>query len=123
MATAFLDPVINALSTDKAHGIEPKRMADMLQMSLGEIAELAGVHRTTLARNPGSPEVQAKLGPIATILSRATDMGGGLSKAVLWFRHQPIAAFGYKRAVDIVQAGEAAQILAWLDALEDGAYA
>lgn len=123
MATAFLDPVINALSADEAHGIEPKRLADMLQMSLGEIAELAGVHRTTLARNPGSPEVQAKLGPIATILSRATDMGGGLSKAVLWFRHQPIAAFGYKRAVDIVQVGEATQILAWLDALEDGAYA
>lgn len=123
MATVFLDPVIDALSADKAHGIEPKRLADMLQMSLSEIAELAGVHRTTLARNPGSPEVQAKLGPIATILSRATDMGGGLSKAVLWFRHQPIAAFGYKRAVDIVQAGEVAQILAWLDALEDGAYA
>lgn len=123
MAATLLDPVIDALSGTKSAGIEPKRLADMLQMTQTEVADLAGVHRTTLARNPGSPEVQSKLGPIATILSRASDMGGGLSRAVIWFRHQPIAAFGYKRAVEIVEAGEAEQVLLWLDALEDGAYA
>ncbi|MBK7162381.1 MAG: DUF2384 domain-containing protein [Sphingomonadales bacterium] len=123
MVATLLDPVIDALSGDKSAGIEPKRLADMLQMTQAELADLAGVHRTTLARNPGSPEVQSKLGPIATILSRASDMGGGLSRAVIWFRHQPIAAFGYKRAVEIVEAGEAKQVLQWLDALEDGAYA
>lgn len=123
MVAILLDPVIGALSEDAGAGIEPKRLGDMLHMTQSEVADLAGVHRTTLARNPGSPEVQAKLGPIATILSRASDMGGGLAKAVIWFRHQPIAAFGYKRAVDIVQGGEANQVLRWLDALEDGAYA
>ena len=123
MVATLLDPVIDALSGDKSAGIEPKRLADMLQMTQAELADLAGVHRPTLARNPGSPEVQSKLGPIATILSRASDMGGGLSRAVIWFRHQPIAAFGYKRAVEIVEAGEAKQVLQWLDALEDGAYA
>lgn len=123
MVATLLDPVIDALSADAGAGIEPKRLGDMLHMTQAEVADLAGVHRTTLARNPGSPEVQAKLGPIATILSRASDMGGGLAKAVIWFRHQPIAAFGYKRAVDVVQGGEAAQVLRWLDALEDGAYA
>ena len=123
MATALLDPVIDALCAKASAGIDPKRLADMLQMTLIEVADLAGVHRTTLARNPGSPDVQARLGPIATILSRATDMGGGLPRAVLWFRHQPIAAFGQKRAVDLVRGGEAEAVLAWLDALEDGAYA
>lgn len=123
MAALLLDPVIDALSGVTSSGIEPKRLADMLQMTQAEVADLAGVHRTTLTRNPGSPEVQSKLGPIATILSRASDMGGGLSRAVIWFRHQPIAAFGYKRAVEIVEAGEAEQVLRWLDALEDGAYA
>ena len=123
MASAFLDPVMDALSADQDAIIDPRRLSEMLHMTSVEVAELSGVHRTTLARNPGSPEVQAKLGPIATILSRATDMGGGLARAVVWFRHQPIAAFGYKRAADVVQAGEAKQLLAWLDALEDGAYA
>lgn len=123
MVATLLDPVIGALSTEANAGIEPKKLGDMLHMTQAEIAELAGVHRTTLARNPSSPEVQAKLGPIATILSRASDMGGGLAKAVIWFRHQPIAAFGYKRAIDIVEAGESEAVLRWLDALEDGAYA
>ncbi len=127
MAMTLLDPVIAALNDGTAPGIEPKRLAAMLQMTQGEVADLAGVHRTTLARNPGSAEVQARLGPIATILSRATDMAndgaGGLNKAVVWFRHQPIAAFGFKRAADLVQAGEAQAVIAWLDALEDGAYA
>jgi transcriptional regulator with XRE-family HTH domain len=123
MAASLLDPVIDALVGVKATGLEPKRLAEMLNMTQAEIADLAGVHRTTLTRNPRSPEVQAKLGPIATILSRASEMGGGLDRAVIWFRHQPIAAFGYKRAVDVVQDGEADHILRWLDALEDGAYA
>lgn len=117
------DSVIDGLIVDTVIGIDPKRLGDMLHMTQAEVADLAGVHRTTLARNPGSPEVQAKLGPIATIMSRASDMGGGLAKAVIWFRYQPIAAFGYKRAVDIVQGGEAAQVLRWLDTLEGGAYA
>jgi len=117
------DPVIDWLIVDAVLGIDPIRLGDMLHMTQAEIADLAGVYRTTLARNPGSPEVQAKLGPIATILSRASDVGGGLAKAVIWFRHQPIAAFGYKRAVDIVHGRKAGEVLRWLDALEDGTYA
>ena len=104
MAATLLNLVFEALNVPKSAGIEPKRLADMLQMTQSEIADLAGVHRTTLVRNPGSPEVQAKLGPIATILSRASNMGGGLYRAVIWFRHQPIAAFRYKRAVEVVHA-------------------
>lgn len=123
MAATLLDPVIGTLNANGAGGIDPKRLADMLHMTASGLAELAGVHRTTLARNADSPEVQGRLGPIATILSRASDMGGGQGRAVTWFRHQPIAAFGHKCAADLVAAGEARQVLDWLDALEDGAYA
>lgn len=123
MATALIDPVIEALADPRSAVIDPRRLAEMLHLTLGEMADLARVHRTTITRNAESPEVQSRLGPIATILSRASDMSGGLARAVLWFRHQPIAAFGQKRAADIVRAGEADALLAWLDALEDGAYA
>lgn len=123
MAATLLDPVIESLSAQGAGGIDPKRLADMLHTTMSDLADLTGVHRTTLARNPGSPEVQSKLGPIATILAHASDMGGGQGRAVTWFRHQPIAAFGHKCASDLVAAGEARAVLAWLDALEDGAYA
>ena len=50
-------------------------------------------------------------------------MSRGLARGILWFQHQPVVAFGQKRPVDLVQSGEASVVLAWLDALEDGAYA
>jgi uncharacterized protein (DUF2384 family) len=126
MPATILDPILSELhgkdpKDQHAAAINPKRLAAMLQMTQLELASLANVHRTTIARNPESPEVQAKLGPIATILSRAADMSGALGKAVVWFRHQPIAAFGFKRAADLVQEGRASAVLEWLDALEDGA--
>ena len=123
MATALIDPVLESLADPKSAVIDPRRLAATLHLTLGEVADLARVHRTSLARNAASPELQSRLGPIATILSRASAMSGSLPRAVLWFRHQPIAAFGDKRAADLVRAGEANAILAWLDALEDGAFA
>jgi len=125
MATRAIGPdtVLDNLAAPGTATIDPRRLSETLHMTLGEIADLAGVHRTTLARNPSSPEVQARLGPIATILARAADMSGGVARAVLWFRHQPIPALGQKRASDMVRTGHADAVLAWLDALEDGAYA
>ena len=122
MPTALLDPVLAELADDQA-AIDPRQLAKMLRMTITEVAALSRIHRVTLSRSPGSPEVQARLGPIATILSRAADMSGSLSRAVLWFRHQPVAALGQKRPVDLVESDEAAAVLQWLDALEDGAYA
>ncbi len=121
MVSVPIDPVIDSLAHHDKGIIDPRRLADLLHVTMGDLADMASLHRTTLARNIGSPEVQSRLGPIATILSRAADMSGGLGKAVLWFRHQPIAALGQKRAADLVRTGEANAVLAWLDALEDGA--
>ena len=46
-----------------------------------------------------------------------------MPKAVIWFRHQPIAALGHARAADLVRRNEAGAVLDYLDALENGAYA
>lgn len=123
MATAFLDPVISKVAAVGSATIDPKRLAATLHATVGEVADLAGVHRSSLARNPASPEIQRKLGDIVTILSRATDMSGSLEKAVVWFRHQPIPALEQARAADLVARGEAGAVLHYLDVLEHGAYA
>lgn len=122
MKAALLDPVIDALGSDTFPGIDPKRLACLLGMAQNELAALARIHRTTLARNPSSSDVQVKLGEIATIVARAADMASNPNKAVLWFRHQAVPAFGFRRAADLVQEGDAKAVLAWLNALEDGAY-
>lgn len=123
MATALLHPVLAQVAASNAAAVEPKRLAAMLGVTLTELADLAGVHRSSLSRNPRSPEIQGKLGLLATVLARAAEIGGGVEKAVLWFRHQPIPALGYVRAAELTAAGEGNAVLAYLDALEHGAYA
>jgi uncharacterized protein (DUF2384 family) len=122
MATAMLDPVLELLGGGPTPGIDPKRLASLLQMTNAELAALARLHRVTLSRNPASPEVQARLGAIAKILARAADMAGDLNKAIVWFRHQPVPALGNKCPWELVQRGDPEVVLSWLDALEDGAY-
>lgn len=122
MASAAPDTMIDALVDTRSHDIDPKRMATILQMTQAELATMIGVHRTTLARNPGSREIQQALSPIATILSMAADMAGNTDKAVIWFRHQPVPPFGAKRPIDMVKEGKAKNVIEWLLALEDGAY-
>lgn len=123
MTQALLDPVLSQVAARGVAAIDPQRLAATLGVTISDMAELARVHRSSLTRNPASPEVQRKLGVVATILSRAADAGGSLDKAVLWFRYQPIAALGQARAADLVAAGEGAAVLQYLDALEHGAYA
>jgi uncharacterized protein (DUF2384 family) len=123
MPPAFLTPVLTQVAAPNAAAVDPQRLAAMLGVTLTELADLAGLHRSSLSRNPHSPEIQGKLGLLTTILARAAEVGGGTEKAVLWFRHQPIAALGHARPADLTAAGEGKAVLQYLDALEHGAYA
>ena len=106
------------------HAISPERVAATLRVQLGEIARIADVHRNTLTRAPGSPKVQARLGETMRILSDATDLlNADLAKAVVWFRHQPLAGFEGQTAEELVAAGHADAVMAHLRMLRDGAYA
>lgn len=122
MTSTIYDTTMRGLSSGPSSEIDPKCLGDAMQMTQGELAAMAGFHRSTLARNPGSRAVQNVLRPIATILSMAADMSGNLDKAVIWFRHQPEPAFGAKRPIDMVEAGKSQNVIEWLLALEDGAY-
>ena len=123
MAIVLLDQVFSRATADDTPGIDPRRLGALLHVTSAEVATLAGVHRRSLTRNPWSPEVQRKLALVATILSRAAEMSGSLEKAVVWFRHQPIASFGGLRAADLTAEGRGAHVLLYLDGLENGVYA
>jgi uncharacterized protein (DUF2384 family) len=113
---AVYDPALN--------GISPERLAAILHVPLAEVARIADVHRNTLARAPGSPKVQARLGEVARILADSTDLlGGDVGKAALWFCHQPLAGFDGQTAEELVTAGHADAVLAHLSMLRDGSYA
>lgn len=116
MLAAFLDEVVD-------HGrISPGRLSGKLNMPLSRLALVAGLHRNSLL-HADSPKVQQKLGVIAKVLARASTLAGDPGRAVIWFRYQPIAAFGDQTAEDLVTAGQGEAVLSHLDDLADGAYA
>ena len=105
------------------HGLlSARRVSERLRVSVAQLARIARLHRNTLA-HPASPLVQSRLGEIVTILAKAAELGGDPGKAVIWFRHQPIAAFGNRTAEELVAAGHGEAVLGHLDDLRDGGYA
>ena len=118
--TAFLDDV-----TDRRRGvIVPERVGKVLRISLAELARLTKVHRNTLAQNPDSPVVQERLGAVARIVAAAADLlDGDTGRAVIWFRHQPLAGFDGATAAELTAAGHGDAVLAHLKMLRDGIYA
>ena len=119
MLTAFLDEV-----TDPRGGrISPRRMSQALGMPLNELARVVHLHRNTLARTPLSPKVQGRLGEIARIIAFAAELTGDSGRAVVWFRHQPLAGFDCKTAEQLVEDGQADAVLKHLGMLRDGVYA
>ncbi len=102
--------------------IAPRRLAERLRLPMSQLAKLAHVNRNTMAAKPDSPAVQAKLGQIAAIVARAAELAGDEGRAIIWFKHQPIAGFG-KTAEQLVESGHAEAVMWTLESMEQGAYA
>ncbi len=103
--------------------VSPQRMSRRLRLPLSDLAKLAHVHRNTLAQRPESALVQKGLEPVVHILAAAEQLTGDADRAIVWFRHQPIAGHDGRTALELVEAGHADAVLAHLEDLRDGAYA
>lgn len=103
--------------------ISPQRMSSTLHISLIQLSKLTKLHRNTLTRHPESPEVQQRLGEVARIISLAAELVGDQQRAIIWFRHQPLAGFEHQTAEQLVAAGHTDAVLEHLAMLSDGVYA
>jgi hypothetical protein len=56
------------------------------------------------------------------IYLRANSVAGAVLSTD-WMRELPIAAFGGKRAAQLIDEGEGEAVLAWLDSLDAGSFA
>ena len=100
--------------------ISPKRLSAALGIQVANLAELSGVHRNTL-RNPASERVQSKLREMVRAITAAATLTGDLSKAIYWFRNEPIADYDHKTAAQLVADGRLEAVLSYLRDLENGA--
>lgn len=103
--------------------LSPQRLSEQLGVTQAELARLAGVARNTLTAKSATRKVDAALSPIVRILTLAAEMAGDESRAVIWFKHQPIPGWAGKTAYDLVAEGKADQVLAYLEAVRAGVYA
>ena len=117
MLASFIDTIRDG------NAIAPQRMAGALGLPMTDLARLAHVNRNTLSSKPRLPSVQEGLGLVARIIARASELAGGDDRAILWFRHQPIAGFGGSTAEELVVAGHGRAVIDYLEALDAGSYA
>lgn len=103
--------------------LSPRRVAELLGVTLSELASLIGVARNTLTAKTGARKVDAALSPVVRILAMASEMAGSEERAAIWFKHQPIPGWAGKTAYDLVREGKAGKMLAYLEAVRSGVYA
>jgi hypothetical protein len=111
---------VESLQEPRTPYISPKRFSAALGVQVAGLAHLAGVHRNTL-RNPGSERLQDKLREMVRVISAAATLTGDVTKAIFWYRNEPIADYDHKTAAELVAEGHAAAVMAHLRDLENGA--
>lgn len=111
---------VDSLQGSRASYISPQRLAKALGVKVANLAELTGVHRSTL-RNPASDRLQSRMREIVKVISAATELTGDLDKAVYWYRNEPIFDYGHRMAAELVAEGQVESVFVYIRDLENGA--
>lgn len=111
---------VESLQEPRMPYISPKRFSAALGVQVASLAGLAGVHRNTL-RNPASERLQYKLREMVKAISAAATLTGDITKAIYWYRNEPIADYDHKTAAELVADGHVDAVMAHLRDLENGA--
>ena len=101
--------------------LSPKRFSQALHIDLQTLAEQAHVHRNTISRAPTSQGVQRFLRDALKVIKAGTDIAGDVSRALFWYRNEPLTAFGYKTPEQLVSEGRTEDLLRYVASMEAGA--
>lgn len=123
---AILSPALEALQLEDRPSLSPKKVADLLNMSIGDLADAAKVHRNTMRMHPESSDLQDFLREVFRVLVSAESITGDRTKAALWLRNQPIDEFGGRTAFEVLTSDRdtmstrARDLLTYLASIESG---
>ena len=123
MAATALEIAATNYGEGRTPFLSARRVADLLGVTLTELAGLIGVARNTLTAKTGARKVDAALSPVVRILAMAGEMAGDEQRAAIWFKHQPIPGWAGKTAYDLAREGKTDKVLAYLEAVRSGVYA
>lgn len=103
----------------------PERIAELLRTTREEVARTAGLGRDAIVRADRlkSVKTQKRLREMVEILNRVEQRFGSPLAAYAWYRSEPLAGFDGQTAMQIVQAGKAESVMAYIDAVDAGIHA
>ena len=104
---------------------EPKKIAIALRTSAEEIAMTVGLGKDALQRRAriNSDKTQRRLRELVEVINKVEPRFGSELMAYAWYRSEPLAGFDGQTAMQLVQQGQAQQVLEYLDALDAGVFA
>lgn len=100
--------------------IAPERFAAAMQLRQQDLAQLARVHRTTVAEAPTNAKLQAYMRDALRVLSAAMAVTGDRDRAIYWYRNTPIPEFMHQTAEHLVSAGRTDTVVSYLQSIESG---
>lgn len=105
--------------------IETGRLSERLRVSKVELAAAAGLSRDSVSKTARlkSPATQSRLRDVVEIIARVLPWAGSVPQAFAWYRAQPLPSFGDQTAEDLVKAGRAEAVKAYLARIAVGGYA
>lgn len=101
------------------------KIAEALRTTKREVALTLGLATDALTRKQRleAAKTQTRLREMMEILNRVESVNGSLLGAYAWFRSEPLVGFGGQTPDQLVRAGKASHVHAYLDRVMAGGYA
>jgi hypothetical protein len=105
--------------------VAPDGLSHELRITKGELANASGLSREAVSKTSrlNGRATQARLRDIVEIINRVLPWVGSAPQAFAWYRAQPLPSFGDRTAEDLVKAGQAEAVKAYLSRIAVGGYA
>jgi hypothetical protein len=100
--------------------IAPDRFASAMHLRQQELAQLARVHRSTVAEAPTNAKLQGFMRDTLRVLSAAMGVAGDRDRAIYWYRNTPIPEFEHLTAEHLVSTGKTDAVVLYLRSIESG---
>lgn len=115
-------PLIDELMDEGlAPDLSPTKYIKLMKLDVLTFASNARVHRNTVTRAPSAPSVQKYLRDNVRVICAAwTAAGRDLARAITWYRNEPLPAFDFKTAEQLVADGRVDDVVHFIESLEAG---
>lgn len=103
----------------------PRKIASALRTTSEEVARTAGLGRDAVQRKDRvrSDKTQRRLREMIEIINKVEPRFGSALMAYAWYRSEPLVGFSGQTAMQLVLAGRADEVLAYIDAIDAGIHA